>query len=172
MAYDRHTGAADKQSCQWQPVILSRLQLMGQLLSSSTSNTKDWLQRCHVTARLITLWWVTTLTASLNTRKHIHTLTRNVSINMECFSSLYVCVFSSNHSELQQNYAFSNLTSWWAVKMTSWLIDREGTPAFFSQFWVHRIPIGCVQWFWCSGGLVIQESKIINQNAGAFTKIW
>ncbi len=80
---------------------------------------------------------------------------------------------TKNHDRcITKNYAFSNLTSWWAAKLTSWLIDREGKPAFFSQFWVHRIPIGCVQWFWCSGGLVIQESKIINQNTGAFTKIW
>lgn len=43
-AYDRYTGAVDKQPCQWQPVILSRWQLTGQLLCSSTSNTTDWLR--------------------------------------------------------------------------------------------------------------------------------
>jgi len=51
MAYDRHTGAVDKQPCQWQPVILSRRQLTGQLLPSSTSNTTDWLQSCAATSR-------------------------------------------------------------------------------------------------------------------------
>lgn len=75
MAYDRHTGVADKQCCQWQPVILSIRQLTGQLLSSSTPNTTDWLQ-----ARLITLWCYCTDHQSEHTKTHTHALIINVSI--------------------------------------------------------------------------------------------
>lgn len=94
-----------------------------------------------------------------------HTKNKHTYTNQKCFHIDWVfffvmCVFFSSHFELWQNCIVSNSTTWWAAKMTWWLIDQEGSPALFSQFWVHQTQIGHVLCFWCSGGLVIQESKI------------
>ncbi len=113
-------------------------------------------------------------------RKSEHTKTHTYT-NQKCFYKhfflsvfLHYRCFLWGHFELRQNYAFSNSTSWWAVKMTCWLIDREGKLAFFSQFWVRmRFMILVFRW---SGDSGEQDNQPECRGWGAFTilnlKIW